>query len=89
MPKRIVETACTPEDQPLRRKLGERIRRARLAAGLTQTELGQRIGYAAATAVSKLEHGMSGLDVLVFARICKALKVEPDTLLRGLTRRRK
>lgn len=54
---------------------------ARDAAGLTQSELAERVGVRQAT-ISDLETGKSGrIDLDVIERLCRVLKIEPGDLI--------
>ncbi|MFT4161769.1 helix-turn-helix domain-containing protein [Shinella sp.] len=53
---------------------------ARNDAGLTQAEVGARLGRRQ-TFVSKYELGERRLDVAEFVAICRALKVDPYVLM--------
>lgn len=60
--------------------LGERIRKARLAAGLTQQQLGDAIGVNKST-IAGYERGGREPDALKIIGIAKALNVTGDYLL--------
>jgi transcriptional regulator with XRE-family HTH domain len=55
----------------------ELLRSWRAKAGLTQTEVGERLGNTQ-TFVSKVERGERRLDVVEFAEWCEALGVAPS-----------
>lgn len=57
------------------KQIGAIIRRARRNAGLTQTELGQRIGLRQAT-VSKLEAGQPATRLSTLLDVLTALRLE-------------
>src|SRR5580700_3384294 len=62
---------------------GAIIRAARLAAGLTLAELGQRCGYSASQ-ISRYERGVQRLtDITLLRRFAEALVIPPQCL--GLT----
>jgi tetratricopeptide (TPR) repeat protein len=62
---------------------GAIVRAARLAAGLTLAELGQRCGYSASQ-ISRYERGVQRLtDITLLRRFAEALAIQPQTL--GLT----
>jgi len=63
-------------------EFNERIAAARRAAGLTQEQLGERVGVTR-QAVSKWEAGTAMPDALTAARLCDALNVSADYLLLG------
>ncbi|MDO4439182.1 MAG: helix-turn-helix transcriptional regulator [Eubacteriales bacterium] len=60
--------------------LGENIKLARKAAGLTQTELGEKIGVSQRE-ISRWEINKIVPNVLIFAEICKALNASSDEIL--------
>lgn len=74
-----MEIVCTT----LHERLGENIRQSRLAAGLTQRELGDRL-HITPQAVSKTETGVAGLSLRSLIRYAKALGVTPAALVEGL-----
>lgn len=58
--------------------VAERLREARLAAGLTQAQLAQRIGVADGTRVAAWEHGRSTPHPATWAAICSLLGIAPE-----------
>ncbi len=62
--------------------VGERMRVARLAAGLTQEELGARAGLDR-TMIVKIESGARRIDAMELIRLSSALQVPMDFLLRS------
>jgi transcriptional regulator with XRE-family HTH domain len=65
--------------------IGQLIRRARLAAKLTQAELGEKIGGVSRQHVNNLERGRKPDPQLsTLKRIARACKVSVSELLRGL-----
>ena len=62
--------------------VGERVRVARLAAGLTQEELGARAGLDR-TMIVKIESGNRRIDAMELIRLSSALQVPVDFLLRS------
>jgi len=67
---------------PELRLIGQRIQDARLAAGLSQTELAARIGTSTSH-VSRIETGRSDLKITSFVKIIETLKVSADDLLQA------
>jgi len=63
-------------------EFNERIAATRRAAGLTQEQLGERVGVTR-QAVSKWEAGTAMPDALTAAKLCDALNVSADYLLLG------
>lgn len=61
--------------------VGERLRGARLAAGLSQEDLAVRVGLER-TMIAKIESGSRRIDALELIRIASALQVPVDYLLR-------
>jgi len=59
----------------------EKLVEARKAAGITQAELGRRIGQRQ-TFISKVELGERRIDVAEFIQICRAIHVDPHALIR-------
>jgi transcriptional regulator with XRE-family HTH domain len=59
--------------------IGERIRAAREAADLTQTQLAAAAGLSHASAVSNFERGLRPSDAVI-ARIAAALDIDPERL---------
>jgi transcriptional regulator with XRE-family HTH domain len=60
--------------------VGENVRRAREAVGLSQEELGDKAGIDR-TYVSGVERGVRNPTVRVLARFAEALETTPDKLL--------
>jgi transcriptional regulator with XRE-family HTH domain len=60
--------------------------RARKDAGITQIELGQRIGRRQ-TVISKIELGERRLDAAEFVAISRAIGVDPYRLMRKAERK--
>lgn len=61
-------------------ELGERVRESRLAAGLSQAELGERVGLDR-TMVAKIEAGSRRVDAFEMVRLASVLDVEIDHFL--------
>lgn len=61
----------------------ERLVTARKAAGLTQSQLAQKLGKPQSY-VSKIERHERRLDVVEFVIVCKALGVAPQSILAEL-----
>ena len=58
------------------------LRACRIAAGITQRELAEKIGGTQAT-VRQLERGHRGAYVSTIRKLCEALEVGPEDLLCG------
>lgn len=63
-----------------RRAVARELRAARLAAGMTQRQLGARVDLPA-SAISAMEQGTRGISVEEFVLIARALGVDPKRLL--------
>lgn len=70
-----------PKDKYLRLRLV--LTEAREKAGLTQVELGEKLGRPQ-TFVSKIERGVRNVDVIEFIEIAKAIGADPKSLIRRL-----
>ncbi|MBI2195635.1 MAG: helix-turn-helix transcriptional regulator [Candidatus Levybacteria bacterium] len=66
------------------RLIGERIRKAREVAGLTQDELGKKTGFSA-MGISYLEKGQRKLKIEDLETIARALNISPSYLLEPIT----
>ena len=71
------------EKEQAAERIGRNIFRLRRQAGLSQGELGQLIGMAQAN-VSTLERGGALPSMEKFIRLCQALEVGSDELLKGV-----
>jgi transcriptional regulator with XRE-family HTH domain len=67
-------------DASITKIVGENVRRAREAIGLSQEELGDKAGIDR-TYVSGVERGVRNPTVKVLARLAEALETTPDKLL--------
>ncbi|SFN24134.1 helix-turn-helix domain-containing protein [Variovorax sp. OV329] len=67
------------------RKLQRLLVAARKAAGLTQMQVGERLGRPQSY-VSKYENGERNLDVIDFVTVCQALGVSPAALVEQIGR---
>ncbi len=65
------------------RKFIAALRRVRVAAGVTQTELSQRLGKNQSY-ISNIERGQRRLDVIEFSHIALALRQSPQALFAEL-----
>jgi transcriptional regulator with XRE-family HTH domain len=69
----------------IRKILGENVRRARLAIGVSQEALAD-LAKIDRTYVSGVERGVRNPSVKILARLAKALKTTPEALLAARTR---
>ncbi len=69
----------------LLREIGERVKQARLARGLSQADLAEMLNLSDAY-VSKIELGKNAMTVTVLVKLSDALNVSCDWLLRNQTR---
>ena len=65
----------------MRRHIGDELRAAREAAGMTQSHLGYVVGISREY-VSILENGHQSPTVDTLFALCKALRVKPSNLIR-------
>jgi ribosome-binding protein aMBF1 (putative translation factor) len=77
-PRRDAVTATNPDD--FLRRLGKRIRLARLTREWTQEQLGELSGMSR-NFISMIEHGACGVDVVRLLRVADALRVPLADLL--------
>jgi DNA-binding XRE family transcriptional regulator len=75
-----MEVSAAKPDDPRVAGLGENLRRARTALGLTQEEVAERSGVHA-TEVSRIEAGKRDPKVSTLMRLAKAVEVPPGVLL--------
>lgn len=62
-------------------EIGFRIKQAREAAKLTQSDLAEKLGFESSTAISLLEGGKRAIAVYTLERIAEVLKITPQYLL--------
>lgn len=70
------------EKKEINVEVGQRVRRARESAGLTQERFAELVGISPQN-VSCVERGMAGVSLTVLRRMCQILSVPSDTLLMG------
>jgi transcriptional regulator with XRE-family HTH domain len=64
--------------------IGQRIREARIQAGMSQTELANAMGYSGANSISKLESGkVTSVDVMLLLQIARHTGVDISFLVMG------
>ena len=68
------------EKKGLNVKIGNRIRTAREAAGLTQDKFAELVSLATKN-VSDIERGVVGISVGTLIRICETLSISSDSIL--------
>jgi transcriptional regulator with XRE-family HTH domain len=71
---------CQKEDKFMEESFGQRIARLRKGRGLTQEELGDKVGVTS-QAVSKWETDISAPDVMILVKLADILGVSVDSLL--------
>ena len=69
------------KENGIEKLVGQRIKAAREAAGLSQAELAQKMGYKAASSITRAEKGRSDFPQSKIAAFAKALNVTPGFLL--------
>ncbi len=81
--KYLNEKKVTPEQQIVRRSLGEVLRERRQAAGLTQEWVAEQLGVSR-QAVSKWETGSAEPSTSNLLALAKLYAIDPGDLLRGV-----
>jgi len=71
-----------PEKKQINVKIGNQIRLAREAAGLTQDRFAELVSLATKN-VSDIERGVVGISIGSLIRICETLSISSDSLLFG------
>lgn len=61
--------------------IGEKIKQARIAKGMTQEELGEKLGYKSRSSVNKIETGERDIPRSQLKKIASILGVSPISLL--------
>lgn len=72
------------EKKEINVKIGNQIRMAREAAGLTQDKFAEMVSLAPKN-VSDIERGVVGISVSTLIRICETLAISSDSILFGET----
>ena len=72
-------TTARGRQSPFDIALGNRLRQLRLAAGMSQTKLGNALGVSFQQ-VQKYENGTNAIASSHIAKLCKALCITPDQL---------
>lgn len=65
----------------IKNTIGNRIKEARERAGLLQSDLAKKVGFASPTAISLIENGERKVNAEVLGKIADALHVDANTLL--------
>lgn len=65
------------------KKIGKRIKEARTSKGLSQEEVAFRAEMDRAY-LSEIESGLKNLSVSVLLKICKAIDIQPEDIVKGL-----
>ena len=63
--------------------IGRRVREARIAIGLTQDELAEKMGYTSRTTINKIEMGINGVPKSKLSLLAEILNVDISYLLVG------
>lgn len=66
------------------KKIGQRIKQAREALGMTQAELARRMGYSARSTINRIENGSQAFPMKKLDKFAQVLDVTPAYLI-GLT----
>lgn len=67
-----------------RQKIGDRLKAARIRAGMTHLQAAQATGILVESTLSHYEKGRALPSLPVFFRICKAYRVSMDKVLGGI-----
>ncbi|MGY5956495.1 HTH cro/C1-type domain-containing protein [Kosakonia sp. BK9b] len=59
------------------------LREARIASHITQDELARAVGRPQSF-IAKVESGERRLDVVEFVKLCRLVRIHPDTILRKI-----
>lgn len=68
------------ETTDIKQRVGQQIREARLKAGLTQKEVGAKLGVTEG-AYNRYESGQQNLTIDTIHKICKAIGVDFKTII--------
>lgn len=60
--------------------MGLRIRALRLAAGMTQIDLAEAVGYRDSSSITFIEQGRNNIKLEKILRLCAVLKTSPNEL---------
>ena len=63
--------------------IGRRVREARIAKGLTQDEVAEKMGYTSRTTINKIEMGINGVPNSKLSLLAEILNVDISYLLVG------
>ncbi len=69
-------------DKRIDKQIGAKIRARRLALGMSQEEVGRRLGVTFQQ-IQKYENGTNAIPSTRIAALCEALKIRPDDLFLG------
>ncbi len=83
MSRKLIAKRLKPDSDPCEclQDMGQRIRIARVAMKLKQTDLARLIGVKSSGVISNWENGVAKPDLCNLARLCHVLHVEPSFLL--------
>ncbi len=66
-------------------EIGERIKETRLKRHMTQETLAEKAGVCNPQQISNIERGLSGMSIAKFQDICRALDINADYILFGVS----
>jgi transcriptional regulator with XRE-family HTH domain len=66
-------------------EIGERIKKIRLKRNMTQEMLSEKAGVCNPQQISNIERGLSGMSIAKFKDICRALDIDADYILFGVS----
>lgn len=66
-------------------EIGERIKEIRLKRNMTQEALSEKASVCNPQQISNIERGLSGMSIAKFKDICRALDIDADYILFGVS----
>ena len=81
MPKPKMSAEVALQKVQYRKEFGERLAAIRTAAGMTQEELAQKMGYKSKTSINKIEMGKQDVSQSKITAFADALSVTVDELM--------
>ena len=67
----------------VKRILGQRLKIYRQQKGMTQEDLGKKIGYSQ-VAIAHYENGLCNFNIGVLLLFCQVLEIKPSTFVQGM-----
>lgn len=63
------------------RELGDYVRSVRIEAGISQRELGEKLGYSSGQYISNIERGMCPFPIAKVGEFCRLTGIKPGKLI--------